>query len=621
MPTNPRTDRELNERTWQGVSVSHGFAVGHVLRIHNEARSSIYRQTLAHDEVEREIERLRKATASAREQLLAIKRRAEEQLGTEHAYIFDAQLLMLEDRKLHEEIEQTIKQQLVNAEWAIKVVADRLLAVYAEIKDRYLRERGSDIEDVIGRLIVTLGGESSPHANRVTENAVIVAEELLPSTIAELDLSKVRALAIDVGGWTSHTAIIARGLGIPAVVGLRDLYAHARTGDPVIADAVNGEITLHPRAETLKRAQAFFLEAEDTKRRADNAPPQPGGQIVEQHTGTRPPEKLTTLDGAEIVLQANVELSVEHENVKYYAARGIGLYRSEFLLTSRGEMPDEDAQFTAYREIVELAGADGATVRLFDAGGDKVRIASRKASADERNPALGLRAVRFCLEHEKFLRTQTRALLRAAAHGNLNVLVPMISDIVEMRQVRQVFNEELGNLLGDGVDCRMPALGAMIEVPSAVLMADDLADEVDFFSLGTNDLVQYLLAVDRGNDTVAGWFRTLHPAVLRAVKLTIDAAQRARIPATVCGEMAGTPSYAFVLVGLGARRLSMNAVSLPRVRRMIAHIDVASATALADECLRCRTADEVESLVRERLGKLFPELFTAKTLPAVKSKE
>jgi phosphoenolpyruvate-protein phosphotransferase (PTS system enzyme I) len=604
-----RAMRKRREERWRGLGVSDGLVVGRVLRIHSGARQ-VYRATLDERDIEREVRRLRAAIRLARRQLLAIKARAEKELGIDHAYIFDAHLLMLEDRKLLDDVENFIRAEHANAEWAVKVAADRILAVYAEIKDDYLRERGSDIEDVVQRILVALSGEP-PRYRNLTEDAVIVAEDLLPSAMAELDFEHARAIATDAGGWTSHTAIIARGLGIPAVVGLRELHRRARTGDEIVIDALTGEAILHPSEATIKHYRSAILSAGGgVGVGARLAATAEGGQELLPH--------LRTVDGREIVLRANVELPAEYEGVGRYGARGIGLFRSEFLLTQGGAMPSEEAQYEAYVEVAKLAGEEGATVRLFDLGGDKMWGAF---SETERNPALGLRAIRFSLRHEEVLRTQARAVLRAAARGRLDIVLPMISDVLDVRRARRIIDEESARLESEGQAVGPVRIGAMIEVPSAVLTAEKIAREVDFFSLGTNDLVQYLLAVDRGNDEVADWFRSLHPAVLGSISRILLAAAGASIPAVVCGEMAATPAYAVVLVGLGATDLSMTASSIPRVRRTVAGIKYTDAAEVAARCLECETADDVEDVVRAQLATRWPHLFPPKSLPARKNKE
>jgi phosphotransferase system enzyme I (PtsI) len=598
--------RKLGKREarWRGRAVSDGLVVGRVLRVHNGGRHNIYRVTLDPSEVEREVRRYRAAVRLSRRQLLALKKRAARTLGDEHAYIFDAHLLMLEDSKLNDDVEEIIRREPVNAEWAVKVVTDRVLAVYDEIKDDYLRERSSDIEDVTQRLLVALAGESLP-SRRLTEDACLVAEELMPSAIAELDFTHVRAVATDVGGWTSHTAIIARGLGIPAIVGLRDFYRHARTGDTVIVDAERGEVILNPAPETLDAERARLARASATA-------PKPLAPV-----DARAP--LLTADGVELTLHANIELPAEYGGVARHGARGVGLFRSEFLLTQRGVMPDEDEQCAAYEELLRVAGEDGATVRLFDLGGDKSGGVLLEAG-DERNPALGLRAIRFCLSREDVFRTQARALWRAAARGKLSLVLPMISDLTDVRRARRILEEERARLRSEGKETGPVRVGAMIEVPAAALIADRLAREVDFFSLGTNDLVQYTLAVDRTNDEVADWFRTLHPAVLQCIGRALDAARAAGIPSVVCGEMAATPAYSVVLAGLGARALSMAPSSIPRVRRVLGAVSAREAEGVARECLECATADDAEEVVRVRLGGLWPDLFPPETLPPPKTR-
>ncbi|MCA1628865.1 MAG: phosphoenolpyruvate--protein phosphotransferase [Acidobacteria bacterium] len=588
------------EKFWRGVGVSDGAAVGRVLRVGGAERQNVYRATLEAADVKREIRRFHAAVRLSRRQLVAVRRRAEQLLGAEHAYIFDAHLLMLEDRKLIDEVEDYVRSERANAEWAVKVVGDRLLSVYAEINDDYLRERGSDVEDVLRRLLVALGGEHAPRG--LTEDAVLVAEELLPSAVADLDFAHVRAVVSDAGGWTSHTAIIARGLGIPAVVGLRDFYRHARTGDEIAVDATRGEVVLRPSKETA----AKFREASSRARSTVAAPAAPAGAA---HAPTH------TRDGVEIVLRANVELPAEYEGVRRYGARGVGLYRTEFLFAQGGGAPTEDEQFAAYAELARLCGADGARVRLFDLGGDKLLGGGETA---ERNPALGLRAIRLCLRREDVMRAQARAVLRAAACGRLDLVLPMISDVSEVRRARRIVDEERERLTGEGIEAGAVRVGAMIEVPSAVFVADALAREVDFFSLGTNDLVQYTLAVDRGNDEVADWFRSLHPAVLQSISRVLGAAGGAGIPCVVCGEMAGTPAYAAVLVGLGARELSMTATAIPRVRHALSGIDAAGASEIARECMACAGADESEEVVRARLGERWGDIFPPKSLPPPK---
>jgi phosphotransferase system enzyme I (PtsI) len=383
---------------------------------------------------------------------------------------------------------------------------------------------------------------------------------------------------------------------------LRDLHRRARTGDEIIIDAIKGEVVLHPLRATIKRYSEVAASASVSRTNA-----------TEEERGP-----LKTTDGVEITLRANVELPAEYEGVRRFGARGIGLYRSEFLLSHRGAMPNEEEQRQAYVEVAKLAGLDGATIRLFDLGGDKMTGAPAET---ERNPALGLRAIRFSLRREEVLRTQVRAILRAAAHGPLDIVLPMISDVSDVRRARAIIDEERAGLESEGHEIGAARIGAMIEVPSAVFTADKIAREVEFFSLGTNDLVQYLLAVDRGNEEVADWFRSLHPAVLQSIARTLEAGRAAGIPVSVCGEMAATPVYTVVLLGLGATDFSMTSSSIPRVRRTLGGIAATNAREIAAACLECATADEVEELVRTRFGSLWPHLFPPKSLPALRGQE
>ena len=583
----------------KGLGVSDGLVIGRVLRLQDGTRE-VYRAQIAEADVERERRRFRAAVRLSRRQLEAIKDRAEKELGRGHAYIFDAHLLFLEDAKLTRDVEDYIVKQRSNAEWAAKVVGDRLLSIYTQINDEYLRERGSDIEDVIQRLLANLTGEGPNYPN-LSEDAVIVARDLLPSTIAELDLNHVKAIATDTGGWTSHMAIIARGLGLTAVVGLRDFYGRTRTGDQIIVDARRGEVILHPAAATIEqyeRARAPFTAGAPRDTAATSSAAVESGPV-------------TTRDGVSVALRANVELPNEFQAVRNFGACGVGLFRSEFLLSRPGLMTSEEDQYQAYKALAEAAGTDGAVVRLFDVGGE----VGSEVKERERNPALGLRAVRFNLRNQQVMRTQVRAILRAAAAGRLSLVIPMIADVADVRLSQQVISEELENLESAGTPFAKVSIGAMIEVPSAVLTAEKIASEVDFFELGTNDLVQYTLAVDRGNDKVSDWFRTLHPAVLYGIKRTLEAAGAAGIPVIVCGEMASTPAYAVLLVGMGAIDLSMTPAMIPRVRAALSQIDTGEARKVAAKCLDSATADEVEEIVRNEFRTRWPDLFPPRTLP------
>ena len=576
-----------------GLGVSDGIVVGRVLRL-QKGTHDVYRAEISDGDLEQERRRFRAAVRLSRRQLDAIKQRAEQELGRGHAYIFDAHLLFLEDAKLTRDVEDFIVKERSNAEWATKVVGDQLLSIYAQMNDEYLRERGSDIEDVIQRLLANLTGEGLKYPN-LSEDAVIVAPDLLPSTVAELDLNHVKAIATDSGGWTSHMAIIARGLGLTAVVGLRDFYQRTRTGDRIIVDARQGEVVLHPGANTIAQYDFNLDAGRDT-------------EMVVVETGP-----VTTGDGIEIALRANVELPAEFQAVRKFGACGVGLFRSEFLLSRPGIMNSEQEQYEAYAALAAAAGTDGAIVRLFDVGGE----IGNDTGEVERNPALGLRAVRFGLRHKDIMRTQIRAVLRAAATGRLSLVIPMVADVADVKAAKRVIEQEVEGLRTRGDQFSEVKIGAMIEVPSAVLTAEKIAKELDFFELGTNDLVQYTLAVDRGNDQVAHWFRTLHPAVLYGINRSLQAGVEAKIPVIVCGEMASTPAYAVLLAGLGATDLSMTPAMIPRVRSVLAQIDTREAQQVAQRCLAAASADEVEAIVRDEFKTRWPDLFSPSMLPRV----
>jgi phosphoenolpyruvate-protein phosphotransferase len=548
----------------KGLGVSDGVAIGRVLRVQGST-SDLYRASIDEQDIEHERRRFRAAVRASRSQLESIKTRAERELGRGHAYIFDAHLLFLDDAKLTRDVEDYIVKEHANAEWAARVVGDRLLSIYTQISDEYLRERGSDIEDVIQRLLANLTGQERTYPS-LSEDAVIVAQDILPSTIAELDLKYVKAIATDAGGWTSHMSIIARGIGLTAVVGLRDFYHRTRTGEKIIVDARRGEVILHPLPETIDNYQFSMNTVVPSL-------------TLEEPVASGP---VITKDGVSIVLRANVELPTEFEAVRRFGASGIGLFRSEFLLSRPGLMLSEEEQYLAYRRLIEAAGDDGAVVRLFDVGGEIGRDLSERI---ERNPALGLRAVRFDLRHPEVMRTQVRAILRAATAGPLSVVLPMVADVADVRQAKSVIEHELSSMRANGIPVSPVRVGAMIEVPSAVLTSEKIAREVDFFELGTNDLVQYTLAVDRGNHEVSDWFRTLHPAVLYEIDRTLTSARQAGIPVIVCGEMASTPAYAVVLIGMGSVDLSMTPALIPRVRSVLSQIDAASAHTIARKCL------------------------------------
>jgi phosphotransferase system enzyme I (PtsI) len=571
--------------------VARGVAIGKVVCLHGRKRQ-FYRINLEDSQIEKELRRFRASVRLAKRQLNKI---AVPDDKNPKSNIFAAHLLILEDKSLHEKIETSISQQKVNAEWAVKVVTDGYIATYKAIADEHLREKYIDLEDVADRILGALGGGGKSNL-RLKKNSIIVAKEVKPSTLIELTGSQPKAIITEHGGWTSHTFILAREINLPAVTGMKGILRRVQTGDEVIVDGFNGQVILNPSmevAEKYKIAAAEFQEF--THREAEPV----GG-------------KLKTLDGFEVVVRANLDLPQGYARARRFGAKGIGLYRSEFLFNQFKGFPSEQEQIKAYRKIAKLAGSDGVRIRTFDLSVEQL---TQENAEKEKNPALGLRAIRLVLSHKKEFRAQIRALLQAAFENKIDIVLPMISDVSEILEAKKIIEEEKERLRRRKIDYGSPRLGAMIEVPSAVLTADEIAREVDFFCLGTNDLVQYLLAVDRDNEAVADWFRTLHPAVLRSIKTVLQSAARNNIPAIVCGEMAGSPVYVAILVGLGATELSMNVNSIARVRRTISHIAFEEAREITENLTRLATADAVEDFVRESFLAKWSHLFSPDILP------
>ncbi len=581
---NTNVEERINART-----VSRGLAIGKIVCLHGRKRQ-FYRVEITDLQIERELERFRHAARLAVNQLKKIGAQKNDKIKRTKADIFSAHLLILEDELLRSKIENVIEEKKVNAEWAVKIVTEEYIAKYKTISDAHLRERYIDLEDVAERILTALGGEKSSIA--LEKNSIIVAKEVRPSTLIELIESQPQAIITENGGWTSHTFILAREMNLPALTGAKRILRQVENGDQAIVDGFNGQIILHPHKNTLadyKKAAEEFYQFQ--------------GGAMDAASG-----KLTTLDGSEIIIRANLDLPKGYAAARKLGAKGVGLYRSEFLFNQYKGFPGEPEQVEAYRRIAELVGTDGVRIRTFDLSVEQL---ADETEEREKNPALGLRAIRLGFSHPKEFRLQLRALLRAATIGNIHVVLPMVSDVLEIRQTKTILKREKDSLRRKKIECGAVRLGAMIEVPSAIFTIDEIVAEVDFLCLGTNDLVQYLLAVDRDNELVADWFRTLHPSVLRAVKTVLQAAEKKGVPVIVCGEMAGSPAYVPVLLGLGANEISMNANSIARVRKVISEIALEEARELVKILEDCRTADEVEyaaaKFYREKWSHLFPK--------------
>ena len=579
-----RAARDRKEERLEGIGVHKGVSIG-VASLVDDPRGRVLRMRLPEDEAEGEIERYRQAVLVAQTQILEVKKKLRAALGEEHAYILEAHLLMLQDRTLGRQIEDFIRDNRANAEWAVREVASRLLDVYATIEDAYLRERGNDIEDVTHRLIKILSGTQTRDLSKLSNEAIIVAEDLLPSVAAELDPEKVLGFVTSSGGTTSHTAIIARSLGIPAIVGLRGITSRVRSGETIVIDGGSGVVVLRPTPETLR----FYSEQRERERQQ---------QRVDLEERDLP---ALTLDNEPVILRANIELLDEIEVLQRSNAAGVGLYRSEYLYAqSSSGLPTEDEQYEVYKLLGEMSGDEGAVIRTFDLGGDKLHLGGFK---QEPNPALGLRAIRLSFTVLEVFRTQLKAILRAALHGRLKIVLPLISNLDELRHAKKIIAEVEREMREARIKhAEDIEIGVMIEVPSSVLQAEAIAREADFLSLGTNDLTQYMLAVDRGNENVAHLFDSLHPAVLRAIKFASDAARRAKISITVCGEMASNPAHVVVLLGMGLRDLSMTPNAIPAVKRVVRSIDIKTAEQIASRALMLTTPGEVNGWVREQVA-------------------
>ncbi len=579
-------------------AVSRGIAIGRVVCLQGNKRQ-FYRIKLQDSEIEKELLRFRVAVRLAKSQLKNINAQKSEIVLENKTSIFDAHLLILEDKSLLSKIENTIKDGKINSEWAVKLVTDDYLTAYKTIADGHLRERYIDVEDVSDRLQAALGVGEQKSIVHLEKDSIIVAKELKPSTLIELTDSQPRAIITERGGWTSHTFILARELNLPAVTGLKGILRRVQTGDEVIVDGYNGKVILHPKKET---SQKFKIEAAQFQ------------EINSEKTRKIKP-RLATLDGREITIRANVDLPSGYVKARRYGARGIGLYRSEFLFNRYKGFPSEDEQIEAYKKAAKSAGEDGVRIRTFDLNVEQL---AEESEEREQNSALGLRGVRLGLSQKKQFHIQLRALLRASAENKIDIVLPMISDVSEILLTKSVLKKEKLNLKKQKIKFGNPRIGAMIEVPATIFMVEEIAQEVDFLSLGTNDLVQYLLAVDRDNEAVADWFRTLHPAVLRSIKRVIDVAEASKIPLVICGEMAGSPVYAAILIGLGANELSMNPNSILRVRKTISAIAFEEAREITKQLLKCKTSDAVEQLVSELFIKNWSHLFSPDILPANK---
>ncbi len=571
MKTDPMTtegggDRPAEERIVHGLAVSPGIAIGPA-HVSDHFDAAVPEYHVEPDKIEAEKARLAAAVAVSVKQLRKLKTKAQtlpEAAAEEMGYLLDAHLAMLSNSRLVRGADHRIAEERRNAEWAVQAEIAIIGESFAGMRDPYLAARFDDIRVVGKRLIRNLTKTPFEAFARLNEGTVVLAEELTPADTALMNPQRVAGIATVLGGTESHTSIMARALGLPAVVGCAGLLTGPGRSETVIVDGTNGTVVINPSPATVAR----YTEQRDAMRAA-----------------RRQLDKLrrvpaVTRDSVEIVLEANLELPRELDQAINAGAAGLGLVRSEFLYMNRDDLPDEDEQFAAYRDLVKGMGGRPVTIRTLDIGGDKIADSLSGLILAGANPALGLRAIRLSLKERKLLDAQLAAMLRAAAFGKLRILLPMITSVSEIRRVREAMVQTAKRLKRRGVALpdTMPPLGVMIEIPGAALAADALAAEADFFALGTNDLIQYTLAIDRGDEQVAHLYDPLHPAVLRLIQFTIEAAHRAGIPISVCGEMGGDPRFTALLLGLGLRDLSMAPSNIPRVKQRIRSLDMVAAT-------------------------------------------
>ena len=571
-----------------GIGVAPGVVIARAL-VFQHQEIPFFRVPLLRQEVKLEVARVEQGKELTRKQLGAIKARTVDALGEDHGYIFDAQILMLEDPLLIGRIEEIIREQRVNAEWAVKITLEELASVFDRVRDDYFRARRGDIFDVADRLVRNIAGAPHHTLEKLEKDYILLAENVRPSDTAQLDWEHTAGLAMEVGSRTYHTAIIARSLGIPCVVGVSDLMQKVDHGAPLVLDGSEGIIVVNPDRATLREYRA--------KKRRQKV----RGQRLE-HLRKLPAE---TKDGFRLLVQANIEFPEECATAKNNGSEGIGLFRSEWFLTrSQGAFPSEEEQYLIYRKIAEQMKPWSVVVRAFDLSAEQL---GDDVGESEPNPALGLRAIRLLLKHRDLFKEQLRALLRARAHGNVKVMFPMISGVGEFRDALGVVDEAKHELRREGLEFGedLPC-GITLEVPSAAATADLLAKEAAFFSIGTNDLIQYLIGVDRGNDQVSYLYEPLHPAVLRTLRFVVDSGHDAGIKVGMCGEMAADPLLVVLLVGFGLDELSMNAVSIPTVKNIIRHLSANEARAIAKRALELATVKEVSAFLGEELRKLVP---------------
>ncbi len=587
---------QKGEKIYRGIPVSTGVCRGKIIVL-GRSHTAIPKRDLSDAELPEEINRLERALIQTRQQILDIQRKVSAGMGADEGGIFDAHLLVLEDRTLLDEVMRSIHANKVNAEYAFHVVAEKYASTLAAIEDDYLRERATDMRDVTARIMDNLQGrQQEVNLKQLKEPCIVISYDLSPSITAQLDRKTVLGFATDIGGKTSHTAIMARSMRIPAVVGLKSASNELQTGQYALLDGFNGVIIINPTEQTLFEYGQMIRKQVSLEEKLRDVQDKPA----------------MTLDGTRIMLSANVEQAADAEQVRLSGAEGVGLFRTEFLFINREQLPTEDEQTQVYREVAAALKPQPVVIRTLDLGGDK--FLSHLQLPPEMNPFLGWRAIRFCLQEKPIFRAQLRAILRASAEGNVKMMYPMISGLDELIQANALVEEYKAELRAEKIPFdENLEIGAMIEIPSAVIIADALARRLKFFSLGTNDLIQYTLAVDRMNEKVAHLYEPTHPAILRLIKATVEAAHRHNIWVGVCGEMAGDPVMTALLLGLGVDELSAAPSLVPPVKFLIRRLKIAEAKSLAEFALNCESGMEILARAQALAHEIAPGLFENKS--------
>lgn len=578
------------QKALRGVAVSPGIVIGKARLVDRSKVKIFYQYLIGDDQLKREIERFEEAARTTEDQLNAIKNGMPEQLKG-HSFILDSHLMILKDSMLHDATIQRISKEKINAEWALKKSLEEIRWAFSQVDDEYISNRVNDVENVVERVLRNLSGDEQQSLSHINERVIIVAHELSAGDTSELNPSKVMGFITDVGGRTSHAAIIAQALQIPVVVGLESATKVVREGDLLIVDGNSGEVIINPDDDVIIEYQEKHLRHEKYKSSIAKVSHLPA----------------ITLDGHPIVIKANMEFLEEVTAAREHGSEGIGLYRTEFLYLKSKALPSEEELFHDYREVAEIIAPEPVTIRTLDLGADK--FASGHEIDREANPALGLRAIRFCLKEPEIFKRQLRAILRASFYGRVQLMFPMISGLQELLDAKEIMGQVKDELDRENIEYdRSIKVGIMIEVPSAVTMAEILAQHVDFFSIGTNDLIQYALAIDRVNEQVAYMYQPFHPALIRMIRQVVNAARDAGISVSVCGEMAGDPFCVCILLSLGINELSMNARAIPIIKKIIRTISIEEMRADFENVMKLSTAKEVQAHVSNRMKILVPEL-------------